>query len=70
MRQREETIKIWTDMWLGNDTMPMDAIFTEDVVYTPVTFQKAALQKAEARRERAFPNPVEFRFLQRNNTAF
>ncbi len=34
MRQREETIKIWTDMWLGNDTMPMDAIFTEDVVYT------------------------------------
>ena len=34
VRQREETIKIWTDMWLGNDTMPMDAIFTEDVVYT------------------------------------
>lgn len=34
MRQREETIKIWFDMWLGDDAMPMDAIFTEDVVYT------------------------------------
>lgn len=33
MRQREETIRIWTDMWLGDDAMPMDAIFTEDVVY-------------------------------------
>lgn len=33
MRQKEEIIKIWTDMWLGDDTMPMDAIFTEDVVY-------------------------------------
>lgn len=34
MRQREETIRIWTEMWLGDDTMPMDAIFTEDVVYS------------------------------------
>lgn len=34
MRQREESIKIWMDMWLGDDIMPMDAIFTEDVSYS------------------------------------
>lgn len=34
MRQREETIKVWFDMWLSDDVMPMNALFTEDVVYT------------------------------------
>lgn len=34
MRQREETIKVWFDMWLGDDSTPMNALFTDDVVYT------------------------------------
>lgn len=34
MRQREETIKIWFDMWLEDDPTPMGAIFTDDVEYT------------------------------------
>lgn len=34
MRQREETIKVWFDMWLGDDITPMNAIFTDDVEYT------------------------------------
>lgn len=34
MRQREETIKVWFDMWLGDDITPMNAIFTDDVKYT------------------------------------
>lgn len=34
MRQREEIIKMWFDMWLSEDTTPMQAIFTDDVEYT------------------------------------
>lgn len=34
MRQREEIIKTWFDMWLGDDITPMEAIFTDDVKYT------------------------------------
>lgn len=34
MRQREEIIKMWFDMWLSEDTTPMHAIFTDDVEYT------------------------------------
>ena len=34
MRQREETIKVWFDMWLGDDISPLDAIFSEDVFYS------------------------------------
>ncbi len=33
MRQKEEIIRIWFDMWLGEDVTPMDAIFTDDVTY-------------------------------------
>ena len=33
MRQREESIKIWFDMWLGEDITPLDAIFAKDVTY-------------------------------------
>lgn len=34
MRQREETIKVWFEMWLGEDITPMAAIFADDVEYT------------------------------------
>lgn len=33
-RQREETIKVWFEMWLSDDITPMHALFTDDVVYT------------------------------------
>ena len=34
MRQREEIINTWFDMWVGEDITPMAAIFTDDVEYT------------------------------------
>lgn len=33
MRQREEIIKTWLDMWLGQELLPLDAVFTPDVHY-------------------------------------
>lgn len=33
MRQREEIIKTWFDMWLGQELLPLDAVFTKDVHY-------------------------------------
>lgn len=34
MDQREEIIRLWFDMWLRQEDLGMDDIFTEDVVYT------------------------------------
>ena len=34
LRQREEKIKVWFEMWVGDDITPMEAIFTDDVQYT------------------------------------
>ena len=34
LRQREEKIKVWFDMWVGDDITPMEAIFADDVQYT------------------------------------
>ena len=33
MRQREEIIKAWLDMWLGQELLPLEAVFTPDVHY-------------------------------------
>ena len=33
MRQREELLKTWLDMWLGQELLPLDAVFTQDVEY-------------------------------------
>lgn len=33
MRQREEIIKTWLDMWLGQELLPLEAVFTPDVHY-------------------------------------
>lgn len=33
MRQREEIIKTWLDMWLGQELLPLDAVFTPNVHY-------------------------------------
>ena len=34
LRQREEKIKVWFEMWVGEDITPMSAIFADDVEYT------------------------------------
>ena len=34
LRQREEKIKVWFDMWVGDDITPIEAIFADDVKYT------------------------------------
>ena len=36
MRQREEIIKAWLDMWLGQELLPLEAVFTP-VSYTHLT---------------------------------
>ena len=33
MRQREEIIKAWLDMWLGQELLPLEVVFTPDVHY-------------------------------------
>ena len=33
MRQREELLKTWLDMWLGQELLPLEAVFTNDVEY-------------------------------------
>ena len=33
MRQREEIIRTWFDMWLGQELLPLDAVFAPDVHY-------------------------------------
>ena len=33
MRQREEIMKAWFDMWLGQELLPLEAVFTQDVHY-------------------------------------
>ena len=34
MSEREKIIRLWFDMWLKQQDLGMDKIFTEDVVYT------------------------------------
>ena len=34
MNEREKTIRLWFDMWLNQQDMGIDDIFTEDVIYT------------------------------------
>ena len=34
MNEREKIIHLWFDMWLKQQDLGMDRIFTEDVVYT------------------------------------
>lgn len=34
MNEREKIIRLWFDMWLKQQDLGMDKIFTEDVVYT------------------------------------
>ena len=34
MNEREKTIRLWFDMWLNQQDMGIDDIFTEDVLYT------------------------------------
>lgn len=34
MNEREKIIRLWFDMWLRQQDLGMDKIFTEDVVYT------------------------------------
>ena len=34
MNEREKTIRLWFDMWLNQQDMGLDDIFTEDVIYT------------------------------------
>ena len=34
LRQREEKINVWFEMWVGDDITPMAAIFADDVEYT------------------------------------
>ena len=31
LRQREEKINVWFEMWVGEDITPMAAIFADDV---------------------------------------
>ena len=33
MEQREQTVRLWFDMWLQKKDLDMDAIFTHDAVY-------------------------------------
>ena len=33
MEKREETIRLWFDMWLQQKDLGIDDIFTEDVIY-------------------------------------
>ena len=34
MNEREKTIRLWFDMWLNQQDMGIDDIFTEEVIYT------------------------------------
>ncbi len=34
MNEREKIIRLWFDMWLKQQDLGIDKIFTEDVVYT------------------------------------
>ena len=34
MNEREKTIRLWFDMWLNQQDMGIDDIFTADVIYT------------------------------------
>ena len=34
MNERERIIRLWFDMWLKQQDLGIDDIFTEDVVYT------------------------------------
>lgn len=34
MRQREEVIRTWFDMWQGDDMSPLGAVFAESIEYT------------------------------------
>ena len=34
MNEREKTIRLWFEMWLNQQDMGIDDIFTEDVIYT------------------------------------
>lgn len=33
IRQREEMVRTWFDMWMADDVSPLSAIFAEEIVY-------------------------------------
>ena len=39
MNERERIIHLWFDMWLKQQDLGIDSIFTEDVIYTESGFE-------------------------------
>ena len=39
MNEREKTIRLWFDMWLNQQDMGIDDIFTEDVIKAVLQLQ-------------------------------
>ena len=40
MQEREKIIRLWFDMWLCQEDLGIDDIFTDDVIYTEILFPK------------------------------
>ena len=54
MSEREKIIRLWFDMWLKQQDLGMDKIFTEDVVYTESWLGLKSTLSARPTRSRAF----------------
>ena len=50
MNEREKTIRLWFDMWLNQQDMGIDDIFTEDVIYTESWSPQYNNRRSEERR--------------------
>ena len=43
MNERERIIRLWFDMWIKKADLGIDNIFTDDVVYTAVSYTHLTL---------------------------
>ena len=45
MNEREKIVRLWFDMWLKQQDMGIDDIFTETVIYTESWGQRTEIEK-------------------------